>query len=72
MALQETPKGGDPWQWFGLALAHWQLGDKEEALKWYHQSAEWMEKNAPGDEFLLQCRAEAEQTLKIEKKAVPK
>ena len=33
--------------WFFLAMAHWQLGDKDEARKWYDQAVEWMEKNQP-------------------------
>jgi serine/threonine protein kinase/tetratricopeptide (TPR) repeat protein len=72
MALQENPKGGDSGQWFGLAMAHWRLGDKEEARQWQDQAVQWMEKNKPQDEERLRFRAEAEALLKIEKKALPK
>ena len=34
-----------PWQWFFLAMAHWQLGEKEKARKWFNESVQWMEKN---------------------------
>jgi Flp pilus assembly protein TadD len=71
-ALQKDPKGGDSGQWFGLAVAHWQLGNKEEARKWFDQAVEWMEKNDPKNELLGRFRAEAEEVLKIEKKAPPK
>ena len=33
----ELRKGGDSLDWFFLAMAHWQLGDKDEARKWYDQ-----------------------------------
>jgi WD40 repeat protein len=42
---------------FFLAMAQWQLGDKEEAHKCYEQAVQWMEKNKPQDEELLRCRA---------------
>jgi tetratricopeptide (TPR) repeat protein len=28
-----------------LAMAHWQLGEKEKARQWYARGAQWMEKN---------------------------
>jgi hypothetical protein len=45
---------------FFLALAHWHLGNKAEARKWYDQAVEWMAKNKPQDEESLRFRAEAE------------
>ena len=57
---------------FFLAMAHWQLGNKDEARKWYDQAVGWMEKNKPHDEELRRFRAEAEALLKIEKKPMPK
>src|SRR5439155_17525669 len=41
MALR---KGGDSADWFFLAMAHWQLGEKDEARNWYDQAVEWMDK----------------------------
>jgi tetratricopeptide (TPR) repeat protein len=70
-ALEEATarrKGGDGAGWFFLAMAHWKLGDKEEARRWYHRASEWMEKNKPGDEELRFFRDEAAQLLGIEKK----
>jgi serine/threonine protein kinase/tetratricopeptide (TPR) repeat protein len=57
---------------FFLAMAHWQLGNKDEARKRYDQAVRWMEKNKPQDEELVRFRAEAEALLKIEKKPMPK
>jgi tetratricopeptide (TPR) repeat protein len=42
-ALQESPKGGDTGQWFVLAMAHWQLGNKDTARQRYNQAAEMIE-----------------------------
>jgi Flp pilus assembly protein TadD len=68
MDLQQRPKGGGSGQWFGLAVAHWQLGNKEEARRWYDKAVEWMEKNAPQDDGFRRYRAEAEQVLGVKKK----
>src|SRR5262249_3871196 len=54
---------------FFLAMAHWQLGHKPDAQKWYEMAVGWMDKNKPQDEELRRFRAEAEELLKIEKKA---
>jgi tetratricopeptide (TPR) repeat protein len=67
MALQEDPRGGDSGQWFGLAVAHWQLGNKEEARKWHDQAVQWMEKNGPQDASFRGFRAEAEKLLELKK-----
>ena len=40
----EVGKGGYWFDWFFLAMAHWQLGHKEEARRWYDQGVAWMEK----------------------------
>jgi len=60
---------------FFLAMAHWQLGHKDEARKWYNQAVGWMEKNKPQDDELRRFRAEAEELLgsnKTSKTSVPK
>jgi len=51
---------------FFLAMAHWQLGQKDEARQWYDKAVEWMEKNQPEDEELRRFRAEAAELLGIE------
>ena len=47
---------------FFLAMAHWQLGEKEEARDWYDRAVAWMDKNDPQYE-LKRFRAEAEALL---------
>jgi uncharacterized protein HemY len=44
---------------FFLAMAHWRLGDHEQARRWYEQGVKWMEKNRPLDEELRRLRTEA-------------
>ena len=56
----ELRNGGDSFDWFFLAMAHWQLDEKEQARKWYSQAVQWMEKNKPENEELRTFRAEAE------------
>ena len=53
----ELSKGGDSTDWFFLAMAHWQLGDKPQARSWYDKAVPWMEKNQPKDEELIRFRA---------------
>jgi serine/threonine-protein kinase len=42
MALQN---GGGPSDWFFLAMAHWQKGDKHEARKWFDKAVAWTKEN---------------------------
>jgi tetratricopeptide (TPR) repeat protein len=49
-----------------LAMAHWQMGNKDEARKWYDRGVEWMEKNWPDNEELRRFRAEAAELLGID------
>jgi tetratricopeptide (TPR) repeat protein len=69
MALR---KGGDGFDWFFLAMAHWQLGEKEKARKWYEKAIEWMDKNQKQleqnkllDEELRRFKTEAEELLDV-------
>jgi hypothetical protein len=47
---------------FFLAMAHWQLGEKEVARHWYDRAVTWMEKQPQNDD-LKRFRAEAEALL---------
>lgn len=78
MQLQKDPAGGDSFQWFFLAMAHWQLGQKEEARQWYGRAVEWMDKEMPKNELLRRIRTEAatllglaEQTTQVGEEVVP-
>jgi uncharacterized protein HemY len=53
-ALEESrPRrsGGDASDFFFLAMAHWQLGEKAEARQWYDRAIEWMKHNPKDDEL---------------------
>jgi Flp pilus assembly protein TadD len=60
---------------FFLAMAHWQIGEKEKAREWCHQAVRWMEKNgeyleknAANRIDLQRFRAEAEALLSVTNK----
>ncbi len=69
MAVEDLDKsqkdGGNSWQWFFLAMAHWQLGEKDEARQWYDQAVEWMEQKQPDNDELRRFRVEAAELLGI-------
>jgi Flp pilus assembly protein TadD len=56
--------GGDSFDWFFLAMAQWQLGNKDKAREWYDKAVDWMEKNQPIHEELRRFRAEVEELMK--------
>src|SRR5262249_47346195 len=64
-ALQQNPKAGHPAQGFFLAMARWQLGQKDEARKWFDRAVRWMDQQDPRDEELRRFRAEAVELLGI-------
>ena len=64
----ELRAGGDSIDWFFLAMARWQLGDKEQAGAWYDRAVQWMEKHQPQNDELRRFRQEAEELLGITKK----
>ena len=47
------------------AMAEWQLGAREQAIKWYDRGAQWIEQNLPHDEELNRFRAEAALLLQL-------
>jgi serine/threonine protein kinase/Flp pilus assembly protein TadD len=59
-------QGGSSEDYFFLAMAHWQLGEREKARSWYDKGIDWMDKNMPKDEELRRFRKEAAELLKIE------
>jgi tetratricopeptide (TPR) repeat protein len=60
MRLRE---GGDSFDWFFLAMAHWRLGNRDKARAWFDQAVQWMDKHNPHDAELRRFRAEAEVML---------
>jgi tetratricopeptide (TPR) repeat protein len=55
--------GGDGFDWFFLAMAHWRLGDRDEARMWFDRAVEWTDEHKPHDDELRRFRAEAEALL---------
>jgi serine/threonine protein kinase/tetratricopeptide (TPR) repeat protein len=53
---------------FFLAMAHWQLGEKDKAREWFAKSVQWMDKGNKEDAELKRFRAEAAELLGVEKK----
>ncbi len=56
-------RGGDAYDWFFLAMASWQLGDRAAAGEWYEKSVRWMGQSGPVPQELIRYRAEAEALL---------
>ena len=52
---------------FFLAMAHWQLGNKEKARNYFDEAVKRMRKRDPDDEELARFRAEAAALLEIKK-----
>ncbi len=50
---------------FVLAMAHWQLGEKEKARAWFDKSAAWMARGKKDDPDLKRFRAEAAELLGV-------
>jgi tetratricopeptide (TPR) repeat protein len=48
---------------FFLAMAHWRLGEKEQAVKCYDDAVRWMDANKPNDSLLRHDRNEAKDLL---------
>jgi tetratricopeptide (TPR) repeat protein len=64
----ELRQGGDAFDWYFLAMAEWQRGNKDEARKWYDKAVEWAEKNAKDNEELKRFSAEASALLGMKDK----
>jgi tetratricopeptide (TPR) repeat protein len=62
----EVRSGGDSLDWFFLAMAYWQLDNKDEARKWHVKAVEWTDANKPNNQELLRFRTEAENLIKEE------
>jgi serine/threonine protein kinase/Tfp pilus assembly protein PilF len=66
--------GGGSYEWFPLAMAHWQRGDREQARQWYAKACRWLKDHQAGftkepgffwDEELRRFRDEAADVLRI-------
>ncbi|MEX0641792.1 MAG: tetratricopeptide repeat protein, partial [Pirellulales bacterium] len=61
----ELASGGNSFDWFFLAMAHWKLDEKDVARNWYDRAVEWTEKNGRENQELIRFRAETEKLLGI-------
>jgi len=64
----ELRSGGDAFDWFFLAMAHWQLKNKDDARRWYDKAVEWTQNNEPDNKELARFRDEAAKLLAIPEK----
>jgi serine/threonine protein kinase len=65
-ALRESVRlrsGGDSCDWFFLAMAYWQLGQKEEARRWYKEACQEVQRSNLSFEPLARYRDEATDLL---------
>jgi uncharacterized protein HemY len=53
---------------FFLAMAHWHLGEKEQAGRWLGQAVQWMDKFQPNGKELGRVRSEAAELVKVQPK----
>ncbi len=56
-------KGGDASNWFFLAMAQWQKGDKDEARKWFDKAVAWTNEKDPKNVERRQFWLEAAELL---------
>jgi tetratricopeptide (TPR) repeat protein/tRNA A-37 threonylcarbamoyl transferase component Bud32 len=61
----ELRNGGDATDWFFLAMAHWHLGERDQARVWYDRAVQAVEKSKRPDEDLRQFHAEAAELLGV-------
>jgi tetratricopeptide (TPR) repeat protein len=61
----EIGEGGNSFDWFFLAMAHSQLGQNEQARKYYDQGVDSMDKGRAVNEELVRLRDEAAQLQKL-------
>jgi serine/threonine protein kinase/predicted Zn-dependent protease len=59
----ELRAGGDSYDWFFLAMAHWKLGNRDEARRWLAKGVEWLQLHETKNEELRRFQAEAQAVL---------
>jgi WD40 repeat protein len=60
-------RGGDSRNGFFRSMVYWQLGNKDEARRWYDRAVGWMDNDQMQNEELQRFRSEAEELLMINK-----
>jgi tetratricopeptide (TPR) repeat protein len=64
----ELRKRADAFGWLYLAMAHWQLGEKDTARRRYDHVVHWMTETKPANEDLTRLRNEAAELLGVTEK----
>jgi hypothetical protein len=64
-SIELQKNGGDPWQWFFLAMAHGRLGHSDAARQWFDRGVTWMQERRNRDEIPRRLWAEAAALLGI-------
>jgi tetratricopeptide (TPR) repeat protein len=67
----ELHSPGEDFDGFIMSMAYWQMGEKNEARKWFSEAVGWMAKNKSHDEDVWRLRAEAEALLGIADSRMP-
>ncbi len=67
LGLRKTNDPMCAYESFFIAMAHWQLGEKEQARTWFAKAVAWMEQGKKDDLQLQRFRAEAAELLEVEK-----
>jgi serine/threonine protein kinase/tetratricopeptide (TPR) repeat protein len=60
--------GGNSFDWFFLAMAHWRLGNRDQARTWFDWAVQWMDRYKPHDDQLRRFCSEAETMLTVKGK----
>jgi serine/threonine protein kinase len=63
--------GGDPYDWFFMAMTCWRLGDRRQARDWYDRAVRWLETNTLLSEEPGRYREEAARLLGVEGPGTP-
>jgi tetratricopeptide (TPR) repeat protein len=64
--LRKADEARHAFNGFFIAMSHWRLGEKNEALEWYDKSVAWMNKGLSNDPELKRWRSEAAELLGLE------
>jgi tetratricopeptide (TPR) repeat protein len=61
----ELRNGGDSYDWFFLAMAHWKLGNRDDARRWLDKGVQWLREHETQtqNEELQRFQAEAQAVL---------
>ena len=59
----ELNRGGDPYDWFFLAMIEHERANAAEAAHWFDKAVAWMKEQKSSDPDLLQCWTEAGRLL---------